>query len=160
MPIRIFKRPPPLLFTQSGFSLGEVPITSDRKRVTILEMNLELVREFDPIPGHWRRDFQIELVPFCDFLLFEDPDAVLGRGLFVVFIHLLPLLTLASIVLIFFGWSWLFALGFVLVQGIVNWIYRKEEDFYSIFKEKTPTPKTKTKRDIKHKSKNEGGIRS
>ena len=56
---------------------------------------------------------------------FEEPDVVLGRGFFVGLIHFFPVLTLALIVLIFFGWSWLFALGAVLVQGIINWIHKK-----------------------------------
>jgi len=56
---------------------------------------------------------------------FEEHDAVLNRKLLVGFIHCFPLGTLAFIILIFFGWSWLFALGMVLIQGIVNRIHNK-----------------------------------
>jgi DNA mismatch repair ATPase MutS len=56
---------------------------------------------------------------------FKEPDTVSGRGFLLGFIHFFPLVTLTFVVLIFFGWSWLWAVGCVLVEGIVNRIYHK-----------------------------------
>ena len=57
---------------------------------------------------------------------FQESNAVLGKKVFVVFIHVFPLVTLASIVLIFFNFSWLIFVGLVLIQGIVNWVHKKK----------------------------------
>ena len=57
---------------------------------------------------------------------FEEPPFVLGRGALIVFIHIFPLITLAAIVSIFFGVSWLVAVGFGFIQGMVNWFHRKK----------------------------------
>lgn len=97
-------------------------LTEKQKAVKELSLKIDF-RQNIQAHGKGIEDSLAKLKSVKDF--FEEPDAVLGRGFFVVFIHIFPLLTLASIVLIFFGWSWLFALGFVLVQGIVNWIHNK-----------------------------------
>ncbi len=52
--------------------------------------------------------------------LFDEPLFVLNNKFLVGFIHVFPLITLGSIVLIFFNVSWLVALSMVLIQGIVN----------------------------------------
>ncbi|MGD2294279.1 MAG: hypothetical protein PVF22_00410 [Candidatus Aminicenantes bacterium] len=57
---------------------------------------------------------------------FAESHVVLGKGAFIAFIHVFPLVTVASIVLVFFNFSWLFPVGLALVQGIVNRSYRKK----------------------------------
>lgn len=59
-------------------------------------------------------------------LLFKEPLCVLGKKMLIFFIHLFPLLTLSAIVLVFFKFSWLIPVGFALVQGLVNRIFRKK----------------------------------
>lgn len=57
-------------------------------------------------------------------LLFKEPQGVLGNTILIFFIHLFPVLTLFAIVLVFFKFSWLIPVGFALVQGLVNRIFR------------------------------------
>lgn len=57
--------------------------------------------------------------------LFGEPDAVLGKGFLIAFIHVFPVVSTACIALIFFKVSWLVALGCVLTQGIINRTKRK-----------------------------------
>jgi len=59
-------------------------------------------------------------------LLFKESNIVLGNPILIFFIHLFPVLTLSAIVLVFFKFSWLIPVGFALVQGLVNWIFRKK----------------------------------
>ena len=59
-------------------------------------------------------------------LLFKESPMVLGNTILIFFMYLFPVLTLSGIVLVFFQFSWLIPVGFVLVQGIVNWIFRKK----------------------------------
>ncbi len=58
-------------------------------------------------------------------LLLKEPHCVLGNTILIFFIHLFPVLTLSAIVLVFFKFSWLIPVGFALVQGLVNRIFRK-----------------------------------
>ncbi|MCJ7580053.1 MAG: hypothetical protein MUP98_05910, partial [Candidatus Aminicenantes bacterium] len=59
-------------------------------------------------------------------LLFEESQCVLGKKILIIFLHIFPLLTLSAIVLVFLKFSWLIPVGFALVQGLVNWIFRKK----------------------------------
>jgi len=59
-------------------------------------------------------------------LLFKESHLVLGNTILISFIHVFPMLTLSAIVLVFFKFSCLIPVGFVLVQGIVNRIFRKK----------------------------------
>jgi len=59
-------------------------------------------------------------------LLFKESHTVLGNTILISFIHLFPVLTLSVIVLVFFEFSWLIPVGFALVQGLVNRIFRKK----------------------------------
>lgn len=59
-------------------------------------------------------------------LLFKEPHCVLGHKILIVFIHIFPVLTLSAIVLVFLKFSWLIPLGLALVQGLVNWVFRKK----------------------------------
>jgi len=59
-------------------------------------------------------------------LLFKESNIVLGKTTLIFFLYLFPVLTLAAILLVFFKFSWLIPVGFALVQGSVNWIFRKK----------------------------------
>ncbi len=59
-------------------------------------------------------------------LLFKESHSVLGNIILIFFIHVFPVLTLSAIVLVFFKFSWLIPVGFALVQGLVNRIFRKK----------------------------------
>jgi DNA mismatch repair ATPase MutS len=59
-------------------------------------------------------------------LLFKESPSVWGNTVLISFIHVFPVLTLSAIVLVFFKFSWLIPVGFALVQGLVNWIFRKK----------------------------------
>ncbi len=59
-------------------------------------------------------------------LLLKEPYTVLGKTILIFFIHVYPVLTLSAILLVFFNFSWLIPVGFVLVQGVVNRIFRNK----------------------------------
>jgi len=59
-------------------------------------------------------------------LLFKESQCVLGHSFLIFFLHIFPVVTLSAIVLVFFNFSWLIPVGFALVQGLVNWLFRKK----------------------------------
>ena len=58
-------------------------------------------------------------------MLFKESPVVMGKSLLIVFIHIFPILTFSAVVSVFFKFSWLIPVGFVLVQGMVNRFFRK-----------------------------------
>ena len=54
------------------------------------------------------------------YKLFDEPFLILGKKLFIIYFHLFPLLTLTSLVLIFFNFPWAAGFSFVLTQLLVN----------------------------------------
>lgn len=102
---------------------GTGVLTDKQKAVEELSEKIDF-RQNLQANGRRIEDSLARLKSVKDF--FEEPDAVLGRRFLVGLIHFLPLLTGAFIVLIFFGWSWLFALVAVLLQGAVNRILKEK----------------------------------
>ena len=54
------------------------------------------------------------------YTLLKEPIKLLDRKFFITFIHVWPMITLASGILIFFNVSWLIFVGFLLSQVLIN----------------------------------------